>query len=128
MLTLCIRIPQNKFDLYSICFVTLVMSMFNLNLLAMRVKNINGTSQNTCRCGTWLQHWRNLSGQYTVTCRALGCSRIDISGAHVQKDNSDDNRWYIVPFCVLHNRASHLVELEAGTALVSANKKETCEK
>jgi len=94
----------------------------------MRVKNINGTSQNVCRCGTWLQHWRNFSGQYTVTCRALSCPRSDISGAHVQKENSNDDRWYTVPFCALHNHSSYSVELETGTALVSANKKETCEK
>ena len=93
----------------------------------MRVKNINGTSQNVCKCGSWLQHWRNYSGQQATICRASGCSRSDLAGAHVQKDVNYDNNWYIVPFCIMHNRSTYSVELVYGTALVSANKKLTCE-
>lgn len=92
----------------------------------MKVKNINGTSQNSCSCGSWLQHWRNYSGQQANICRAAGCSRSDLAGAHVQKDVNYDNNWYIVPFCTMHNRTSDTIELVAGTVLVSANKKATC--
>jgi len=94
----------------------------------MKVKNINGTTQNKCNCGSWLQHWRNFSGQTATICRVKGCMRTDILGAHVQKDVNYDNKWYIVPFCHLHNSTSGSVELTAGTNLVSANKSETCEK
>lgn len=93
----------------------------------MKVKNINGTTQNRCRCGSWLQHWKNYSGQSATICRALGCSRKDLLGAHVQKDVSYDNNWYIVPFCNRHNKATTSIELVAGTILVSANKKKTCD-
>jgi hypothetical protein len=93
----------------------------------MIVKNINGTSQSVCSCGSWLQHWRNFSNQQATICRALGCGRNDLVGAHVQKDVSYDNSWYIVPLCNGHNHASGSVELVAGTVLVSANKKLTCE-
>lgn len=94
----------------------------------MKVKNINGTSDNNCRCGSWLQHWRNYSGQTATICRAKGCSRSDIKGAHVQKDVNYDNGWYIVPFCSLHNKSTEKVELVDGTNLVSANKSLTCER
>jgi len=94
----------------------------------MKVKNINGTSQTNCSCGSWIQHWRNFSGQQATICRAIGCSRYDIVGAHVQKDVTYDSSWYIVPFCNAHNHASGAVELVSGTVLVSANKKMTCEK
>jgi len=93
----------------------------------MRVKNINGTSQTVCSCGSWLQHWRNFSNQQATICRALGCGRHDLVGAHVQKDVYSDNSWYIVPFCNGHNHASGSVELVAETVLVSANKRLTCE-
>lgn len=93
----------------------------------MKVKNISGTSQNVCKCGSWIQHWRNFSGQQATICRASGCSRKDLTGSHVQKDVYYDNGWYIVPFCNGHNHASGSVELVAGTVLVSANKKLTCE-
>lgn len=92
----------------------------------MKVKNINGTSQNRCNCGSWIQHWRNFSNQTATVCRALGCSRTDLVGAHVQKDVSYDFNWYIVPFCNAHNSASGSVELVNGTNLVSANKSKTC--
>ncbi len=92
----------------------------------MKVKNINGTSQNRCSCGSWIQHWRNYSGQTATVCRAKGCSGTNLVGAHVQKEVSYDNNWYIVPFCHTHNMASGSVELVSGTNLVSANKSKTC--
>ncbi len=94
----------------------------------MKVKNINGTSQNICSCNSWLQHWRNFSRQTTVACRALGCFRTDIVGTQVQKDIEYDNEWYIVPFCKSHHNATGPVELVAGTKLVSVNKKMKNEK
>jgi hypothetical protein len=92
----------------------------------MKVKNINGTSQNKCRCGSWLQHWKNFSGQTATICRAKNCSRTDMLGAHVQKDVNYDDKWYIVPFCNMHNHSTGSVELVEGTTLVSANKSLTC--
>ncbi len=47
-----------------------------------KVKNINGTSQNRCSCGSWLKH----------------------------------------------NASSRELEIFSSYALISANKKETCEK
>jgi len=44
-----------------------------------------------------------LAGNTPLLVRLLECSRSDISGAQVQKDNNDDDRRYIVPFCALHN-------------------------
>ena len=92
----------------------------------MKVKNINGTSQARCSCGSWLQHWKNYSGQTSTICRAAGCSRSDLVGAHVQKEVNYDDKWYIVPFCKAHNMATTSVELVSGTNLVSANKSKTC--
>lgn len=92
----------------------------------MIVKNINGTASRNCRCGSWIQHWRNYSGQIATECRARNCSRKDLVGAHVQKDVSNNNNWYIVPFCNLHNQSRTKVELVALTVLVSANVSRTC--
>ena len=33
----------------------------------MRVNNINGTSDNSCNCGSWLDHWKNYSRQALPT-------------------------------------------------------------
>jgi len=113
----------------SMCYIRIVIYYLNYDIKKakiMRVKNINGTSQHTCKCGSWIQHWRNYSGQIATECRAAGCSRKDLVGAHVQKDVSYDSSWYIVPFCNMHNQSKQKVELVANTVLVSANVATTC--
>ena len=93
----------------------------------MKVKNINGITKKTPNDKSWLEHWRNFSGQTSAICRAKGCFRTDLIGAQVQKDIDYDNEWYIVPLCSLHNNLTGPIELTAGTNLVSVNKR-SCEK
>ncbi len=93
----------------------------------MRIRNINGTSDNSCRCESWLKHWERYSGQRTNYCQANGCLKTDVVGAHVQKENSTDNNWYIYPLCNAHNqRASSSLEVRDSYNLVSANVSQTC--
>jgi len=94
----------------------------------MRVKNINGTSQRTCKCGSWLEHWRNYSGQSIPTyCPEKACINKPEVGAHVQKDSSTDRSWYIVPLCKTHNsKTGQSLELVDSIRLASANVASTC--
>ena len=96
----------------------------------MKIRNINGTSDNKCSCGSWLTHWGAFSGQSIPTvCPAKGCLNTFLVGAHVQRGGGSlDQKWYIYPLCGDHNQ--HRGELEVSIAynLVSANKKETCER
>jgi hypothetical protein len=94
----------------------------------MRVININKTLENTCRCGSWLQHWIKFSGRQTGICNAFGCFRSDLAGALVQKDTSYDMDWYVIPFCTLHNGSTIPIEVVSGTVLVPVNKQMTCER
>lgn len=93
-----------------------------------KVKNINGTSDNNCKCGSWLQHWKNFSGHPVTWCVEKSCIEKDLVGAHVQKADSTDNNWYIIPLCKSHNKSTGTLEISDSCKLVSANKKETCEK
>ncbi|MHB8104525.1 MAG: hypothetical protein ACYDG5_03185 [Dehalococcoidales bacterium] len=94
----------------------------------MKIKNINGTSQTTCACGSWLKHWEKFSNQTTAFCPVSTCLNKDLVGAHVQKSNSSDDKWYIYPLCNAHNQSKGELEVSDTYKLVSANKKETCEK
>ncbi len=94
----------------------------------MKIRNINGTSQATCPCGSWLKHWEKFSGQTTTYCPVTGCLDKDLVGAHVQKADSSDNKWYIFPLCNKHNKSTVELSVSDTYKLVSANKKETCEK
>jgi hypothetical protein len=50
-------------------------------------------------------------------------------GAHVQKDNSSDNNWYIIPLCREHNKLTgKSLVINDLIQLVPANVSETCEK
>ena len=94
----------------------------------MKVKNINGTSQRTCKCGSWLDHWKNYSGRSLPTyCPEKTCTNKPEVGAHVQKDSSTDRSWYIVPLCRTHNaETGKSLELVDSIKLASANVAATC--
>ena len=94
----------------------------------MRIKNINGTSQTNCACGSWLKHWANFSGQMATRCPAENCPNTDLVGAHVQKAEGSDDRWYIYPLCDAHNLSNGVITVSDTYHLVSANKQATCEK
>ena len=96
----------------------------------MKVTNINGTSDNTCKCGSWLDHWKKFSQQALPThCPEKSCIEKPELGAHVQKHGSSDSNWYILPLCKKHNAQSGgTLEVSDYVALAPANVKETCGK
>ena len=94
----------------------------------MKITNINGTSDTTCVCGSWLRHWEKFSSQSITICPVGICMNKDLVGAHVQKSDSSDKKWYIYPLCNAHNQSTGTLEVPDNYTLVSANKSETCEK
>ncbi|MEO0037174.1 MAG: hypothetical protein RIQ59_385 [Bacteroidota bacterium] len=92
-----------------------------------KIKNINGTTDNTCKCGSWLKHWEKFSGKSSNYCSEKTCTQKELVGAHVQKTTSDMS-WYIIPLCKAHNGATGELEVGDSTVFVSANKNETCNK
>ncbi|EGR5566937.1 hypothetical protein CES77_17880 [Vibrio cholerae] len=94
----------------------------------MKVRNINGTSDNKCECTSWLAHWEKFSGKKAGTCVEKTCTENAVVGAHVQKDSSTDKSWYIIPLCQSHNKKADEMELYGSPTLVSANVSQTCGK
>ncbi len=94
----------------------------------MKVKNINGTSTFLCKCGSWLNHWLNYSGQSLPSyCPVQSCYQKPEVGAHIQKDIPGDSNWYIVPLCKTHNaETGKALIVSDTTVLVSANVSKTC--
>jgi hypothetical protein len=91
----------------------------------MRVNHINGTSVYTCKCGSWLKHWKNFGGTVPSTyCAEKSCMSVQEVGAHVQKDY--DSNWYIIPVCNRHNVQGQSMEIMDGTTFVRANVNMTC--
>lgn len=93
----------------------------------MQVKNINGTSERDCKCGSWLEHWKKFSRAALPSwCCEKSCISKPTLGAHVQKDDPSDRGWYIVPLCDEHNKQRTSLELSEAAILVSANVGHTC--
>ena len=91
----------------------------------MKAKNIKGTSDNTCNCDSWLDHWKSFGGgSLPAYCSSIGCSGKPEAGAHVQKES--DNNWYIIPLCNSCNKLSDSLDVSDATIFVSANTSETC--
>jgi hypothetical protein len=93
-----------------------------------KIRNINGTSQADCKCGSWLKHWENFSRRKAIYCAEMSCLNKDVVGAHVQKVSFSDRNWYIVPLCSVHNNSKSDLETGDSFKLVSANVSETCGK
>ena len=108
----------------------------------VKVKNLNGTSDNTCKCDeyevrSWLYHWSKFNDA-AVSCLPDKCpcchkKIIDWSeelvGAHVQKENTIDNNWYIIPLCKKCNskNSDEILEVD-DIGFAWANTNETCKK
>jgi hypothetical protein len=91
-------------------------------------KNKGGTSERTpCRCGTWKQHWKNISGkQWPKECSVDGCKNPAEVGAHLWNPQVQGEK--IVPFCKQCNTQGADVVFDLkDVELVSANRAETCE-
>ena len=100
----------------------------------MKVHNINGTSRNKCKCGTWKKHWEDFNEKgepWPSECVEISCKRTASDGAHVQKEEGKDKSWYIIPLCDVHNGPKFhgkTIEIDNDTSFASANRSETCEK
>jgi len=107
----------------------------------MVVKNLNGHSIPSCRCGNWLSHWRGYGRPSEAFSRRESCSVVMCTnpievGGRVQKEVLEgmralgkvgDATWYIVPLCQACNRkqgATLTVEAECG--LAPTRPEETC--
>ena len=99
------------------------------------VKNLNGTSEKECECGSWLRHWLNFNSMATATIPSIcpSCGKemkwTDVVGAHVKKENTIDNNWYIIPLCKKCNSKNSDETFEVDDiGFARANTNETCKK
>jgi len=96
--------------------------------MSQRIKNINGSSDSVCRCGSWLKHWENSTGERSGVCAEVTCGKIASEGARVQKAGNHDLSWYIIPLCAKHSALrGGEIEIVGFIPLVSADKQKTCE-
>lgn len=97
----------------------------------MKIKNITGSSkvsEKPKHFGSWLQFWEHFAGQ-TIDrnknwiCSACGkpVPRKNIDGCHVQKADSTDQKWYIVPLCDACNQREDEPDVDETLVSVADN-------
>lgn len=97
-----------------------------MSITAENWKNKKGTSERSCNCGSWQQHWINNSSEsWPSNCSVKGCTNTATLGAHIINSNESGEK--IIPACDSHNKLEDEFDLKGGIILVSANKSKTCE-
>lgn len=96
------------------------------------IMNSNGSAGRSCQCGSWLDHWENLSDLQAGKCSVAGCSEYAKVGAHVTRPKAENDAYktapYIVPMCSYHNsQHGETFRSKPGVTFVWANKQQTCE-
>lgn len=93
----------------------------------MLVKNVKGSGERPCGCGSWLMHWERFAGVRAVRCGVLHCAGSAHVGAHVVKDGEADKDQYIVPMCQFHYSQSGVsLPLASDVVMIQANVAKTC--
>jgi hypothetical protein len=87
--------------------------------------NVDGTSELTCGCDSWIDHWDHYGGNGKRTCSEVSCWN-DAIGAHVNLGTSETVE--IIPLCKAHNNTGGVIKVDTSTIFVNANPKATCEK
>lgn len=80
----------------------------------IKVKNLNGTTDNKPPKGSWKIWWEEQTHNKFSRCSCKTCDNNAEVGAHVQKAESADRKWYIVPLCIECNvtKKNELFEVE----------------
>jgi hypothetical protein len=70
------------------------------------IRNKLGTSELSCQCESWLEHWKTYSdSRVHGLCAVAGCTAPAEVGAHVELHKLADHKGktYIAPMCRQHN-------------------------
>ena len=90
-----------------------------------KIRNIKGTANNRCKCGSWINHWEKYSQTKSTICAEIKCKNKIVLGAHIQKVNSESREWFIIPLCSAHNNSAETLCIKQ-TIFVPANITITC--
>ena len=68
----------------------------------MSIYKVHNLKENS-RPGDWLDYWEKATGLKAGNCHRVDClngaNTPATDGAHVQLDDPNDRRWWIVPLC-----------------------------
>ena len=107
----------------------------------MVVKNLDGTSEHTCMCGSALAHWQDFGKPSPAFLQRQACSVVVCRnpiqvGAHVQKEVLEgrpvlgmvgDASWYVLPLCEMcSRRRGESLTVDDDCGLAPASLVETC--
>jgi hypothetical protein len=88
-----------------------------------KVYNVNGSSRFPAPNGysSWLEYWERYTGTKAYYCSSTDCRNSATVGAHVQKADGFDKRYYIVPLCSSCNQRTDSFYVNATLVPVPSN-------
>lgn len=88
----------------------------------VEVHNLNGTSDNDpAPYDSWKDFWEEYKGPFGK-CSRIHCNNDAEYGCHVQKYQSSDRKWYIVPLCAGHNNSHEVFAVREDDLLAVSEK------
>lgn len=80
-----------------------------------------------CNCGSWLQHWKNCSGQSIFFCPVVNCLEKDFEGVQVIKTVNGNEKVFVIPLCARHAKSTKELQISDAYRLVHADSLMCCE-
>lgn len=98
---------------------------------SISMENKAGTSDLSCACESWLDHWKTFANVTTTPeCHVEGCTEYAEVGAHVILTNVSNealkNLTYIAPMCKSHNGTKGKLKSKFDMLFINADKLLTC--
>lgn len=88
------------------------------------VKNVPASSESCPNCGTWMDHWRKVSGERMLLCSNIKCRERATEGGHVQIEGK--GHVFIVPVCRECIQLTTPFDIPRSTRQVPANIAQSC--
>lgn len=93
----------------------------------MLVTNVGISGSSFCGCDGRLNHWRRAIRYVGYPeCSVSDCHETATLGVPVEKYESDDRTWYIVPMCARHNASNNALPVRDSARFASAIVQRSC--
>lgn len=67
---------------------------------SVKIKDANGTTDESCKCCSLIEHWELFSEERALKCAANTCNKVECHNAHIAKPLSENEVYETNPFIV----------------------------
>lgn len=79
-----------------------------------------------CFCESWLQHWKNASGQSIFFCPVINCLEKELEGVKVTITKKQGEKLYVIPLCTRHAKSEKELHISDAYKLIPPGHEADC--